>query len=499
VLKFIIPCLAVLAESAWGQSPTINYVVTTGLFDTSFAPGTEVYIYGTFVTHGAGRDFTIEVGDQSGGINVADTAQFITAQIPLTAPTGTQSLRVTYQGQSSNALTVTIAAYAPQFSGGGVTISGPTTPPQYSPYYPFIHNSTGQPVTPTSPAMPGEPIMFNAYGLGATVIPLTLTIAGQSVPLATIQNQPQTAGFSLLAFFVPSKAPAGVDPVILTAGGVNSNTASLPVGAAPAIGTLLNSASFASAGTAAPGSMVSVFGANFGSKTTLSTFPSTTVDGDTVLFGTTPAPIFALAGSAGQINVLVPDELPTSGTINVTVKTAAGTSPAFSLNLAPAAPGIFFDTDPLDPTRKNAVAVAANTAWVAMPLSMAAELGLPSNCTVQAEFCGQPIHPGDYLEIYATGLGAATQNGNPDGAMLPTGSVAPASGNPLYETVATPKVTIGGQAATVLFSGIAPGYTGLYQVDVHIPSNVPTGDDVQLQISMPGGASDSATISIQAP
>jgi uncharacterized protein (TIGR03437 family) len=499
VLKFNILCMAVIAGSAWGQSPTITHVVTTGLLDTSFGPGTEVYIYGTFPSPAAGRDFTIDVGGQSGGINIADNALFITAKIPLTAPTGAQSLTVTYQGQSSNALPVTIAAYAPEFAGGGVTISGSTKPPQYNPYYPFTHNSTGQPVTPASPAVPGEPITSSAYGLGASVTALTLTIAGQSVPLAQIANEPQTAGDSALAFFVPSNAPVGVDPVILTVGGVNSNTATLPVGNAPAIGRLLNGASFASSGTAAPGSLVSIFGENFGSQDKLGTFPSTTVNGDTVLFGTTPAPIFALAASGGQINVLVPDELPTSGTVNVTVQTPSGTSPPFSLKLAAAAPGIFYDTDPLDPTRKNAVAVAANTAWIAMPLSMAASLGLPSNCTVPAAFCGQPMHPGDYLEIYATGLGAATPNGSPDGAVLPTGSVAPVSGNPLYETVATPSVTIGGQAATVVFSGIAPGYTGLYQVDVHIPSNAPTGDDVPLQIAMPGGASDSATISIQSP
>lgn len=500
MLKLKILFMAIIAESAWGQSPTITHVVTTGLFDTSFAPGTELYIYGTFPSPAAGRDFTIDVGGQSGGINIADNALFITAQIPSTAPTGKQSLTVTYQGQSSNALPVTIAAYAPEFSGGGVTIGGgPTNPPQYNPYYPFSHNSTGERVTPTSPAVPGEPITFSAYGLGASVTTANLTIAGQKVPLAQIANRPQTAGSSPFAFLVPSNEPGGVDPVTLTVGGVTSNTASLPVGTAPAIGRLLNGASFASSGTAAPGALLSIFGANFGSQDKLGTFPSTTVNGDTVLFGTTPAPIFALAASGGQINVLVPGELPTSGTVSVTVRTPAGTSPPFSLNLAPAAPGIFYDTDPLDPTRRNAIAVAANTAWVAMPLSMAASLGLPSNCTVPAKFCGQPVHPGDYLEIYSTGLGAATPNGDPAGAVLPTGSVAPASGNPLYETVATPSVKIGGQAATVVFSGIAPGYTGLYQVDVHIPSNVPTGDDVPLQISMPGGASDSATISIQSP
>jgi uncharacterized protein (TIGR03437 family) len=143
VQKFVGICLA-LAGSAWGQSPTITHVVTTGPFDTSFAPGTTVYIFGTFAHPAAGRDFTINVGGQSGGINVADNGVFITAQIPVSAPTGPQSLTVTYLGQSSNSLPVAIAQYAPEFGGRAVTLSGGNAF-QFGPYYPFTHNSTSSP------------------------------------------------------------------------------------------------------------------------------------------------------------------------------------------------------------------------------------------------------------------------------------------------------------------------------------------------------------------
>jgi uncharacterized protein (TIGR03437 family) len=292
--------------------------------------------------------------------------------------------------------------------------------------------------------------------------------------------------------------PLGIDPVVATIAGVASNTASLPVGAAPGIGSVLNGASFKSTGTVAAGSVVSVFGSGFGTQNNLSAFPNATVDSLSVMFGSTAAPIFALAATGGQINVLVPDELGSTGTVNVMVQDASGTSAAQTLNLAPAAPGIFFYADPLVPTRRNAVAVTANTAWIAMPLSLAATMGLPTNCSQvgAGTVCAQPATPGGYLQIYVTGLGQATPNGNPSGAVLPTGSVAPVSGNPLYETVATPAVMIGNQPATVLFSGIAPGYAGLYQVDVQIPANVTAGNDVPVQISI-GGASDSATIAVQ--
>jgi uncharacterized protein (TIGR03437 family) len=147
-------------------------------------------------------------------------------------------------------------------------------------------------------------------------------------------------------------------------------------------------------------------------------------------------------------------------------------------------------------TRRNAVAVTANTAWLAMPTSMATNLGLPTTCSNPASVCGQPAQRGGYLQIYVTGLGKATPNGDPNGAILPTGMLAPVSGNPLYATVQTPTVMIGNQQAPVLFSGIAPGYNGLYQVDVQIPSNITPGSDVPLAIRI-AGASDFATVAIQ--
>ena len=42
--------------------------------------------------------------------------------------------------------------------------------------------------------------------------------------------------------------------------------------------------------------------------------------------------------------------------------------------------------------------------------------------------------------IYFTGGGLATPNGTPSGSPVPSGSVAPADGSTLYETVQTPTV-----------------------------------------------------------
>jgi uncharacterized protein (TIGR03437 family) len=80
--------------------------------------------------------------------------------------------------------------------------------------------------------------------------------------------------------------------------------------------------------------------------------------------------------------------------------------------------------------------------------------------------------------------------------VLPTGSVAPANGSVLYQTVQTPIVTIGGVSTPVLFSGIAPGFAGEYQINIQVPGGVTPGDDVPVVVSMPNGASDSVTIAV---
>lgn len=51
--------------------------------------------------------------------------------------------------------------------------------------------------------------------------------------------------------------------------------------------------------------------------------------------------------------------------------------------------------------------------------------------------------------------------------------------------------------AQVLFSGVGPGYNGLYQVDVQIPSNVSPGSDVPLVITVGQASDSSTTVAIQ--
>jgi uncharacterized protein (TIGR03437 family) len=96
-----------------------------------------------------------------------------------------------------------------------------------------------------------------------------------------------------------------------------------------------------------------------------------------------------------------------------------------------------------------------------------------------------------------TGLGIATPNGDLNGKPLATGQIPPVDGSVLYETPTLPTVTIGGVPVNVLYSVVAPGYPGDYQVAIQVPiSGIPSGDDVPVTVTM-FGTSDTATISIQ--
>jgi len=77
-----------------------------------------------------------------------------------------------------------------------------------------------------------------------------------------------------------------------------------------------------------------------------------------------------------------------------------------------------------------------------------------------------PIPRGSFVQLYANGLGPV--NNQP-------ASGEPSPSQPLATTKVQPQVTIGGQQATVDFSGLIPPYIGLYQVNVKVPTNIGAG------------------------
>ena len=98
-----------------------------------------------------------------------------------------------------------------------------------------------------------------------------------------------------------------------------------------------------------------------------------------------------------------------------------------------------------------------------------------------------PVQVGGFILIYCTGLGNVT------GAIV-EGSPAP---NPPLNTVILPQVSVGNIAAPVTFSGLAPGFAGLYQVNVRIPAGVPAGNAVPVVLMSNGVSSNTVTIVVQ--
>jgi uncharacterized protein (TIGR03437 family) len=97
-----------------------------------------------------------------------------------------------------------------------------------------------------------------------------------------------------------------------------------------------------------------------------------------------------------------------------------------------------------------------------------------------------PAKVGEALVILATGLGPVT----------PKAVDGDNSSDALRNTVTMPKVTIGGEPADVLFSGLSPQFVGLNQINVTVPP-VKAGV-VPLQINIGGiTTSNQVTIAVE--
>jgi len=482
------------------QTPTVTAVVNTaelngGIEDTRLCPGIIATILGTNFGSSS-SNVTVTVG-RTNAAPVQVSPNRIDVQISFDATVGKPWLTVTVGGIASTPFIITLTGVAPT-----VGLTGPSAVD--------IFSAMNVQVTAAAPAHPGDTLILYGAGLGQTN-PATTDFQVYSSPvlLATIptvtvggERAEVTfagyggAGVYQIHFIVPNGVQGSV-PLILSIDGQDSPLVTLPL---TGISAIVNGSSFLNTGTAAPGEYVSLFANGLGSKDQLDAFPSTVVQGVSVTFNGISAPIADLVAGRGQINLIVPSELPATGTVQVQLTTPTGTGASFPLIMNAAAPGIFLINDPSNAKADIAAAEFVNTAWLVVPSSAAAALGIAQNCTASManplSSCAQPAAPGDIVEIYVTGLGEATPKGDPDGTPLATGVVAPANGSVLYETIATPIVELGGIPVTVLFSGITPGTAGEYQIDFTVPTGVTEGDSVPLTVSMPGSTTATATMAI---
>jgi uncharacterized protein (TIGR03437 family) len=231
--------------------------------------------------------------------------------------------------------------------------------------------------------------------------------------------------------------------------------------------TLVNAAS--SAPGMAAGSIASAFGFNLAlsEAAAVSTPLPTSLAGSSVQFGSWPAPLFF--ASSTQVNLQIPWELAAQTQASVVI-TAGGDTSLQTVNLVRYAPGIFAANGA---GTGQGIVLQAGTTLLAAPIATG----------------GLPAAQGQYLTIYATGLGPVTNQ-------PATGQPAAASG-PLSITTVPATVTIGGVAATVTFAGLAPEFVGVYQVNVQMPAGVASGNAIPLTLTIGGVTSNTVTIAVQ--
>jgi len=213
-----------------------------------------------------------------------------------------------------------------------------------------------------------------------------------------------------------------------------------------------------------PGALATIFGSNLTINTAQATsFPLPMTLGGASVYASQSsqnsirAPL--VYASATQINFQVPSGL-TPGTANFYVTVGAGNSLAFTVNVVSSGPAIFQDTS------NHAVAQNAGA-------------GYTTNSGTA------PAASGSVVVVYLTGQGVV-DHPVADGAATPDSPLANATG--------TPSATIGGVNAPVQFLGLTPGYAGLAQANIQVPS-LATGA-YPLVITVGGYVSSSAAISV---
>ena len=252
-------------------------------------------------------------------------------------------------------------------------------------------------------------------------------------------------------------AAAPFQPVVYKPAMVSVNIGNLPASTQvwvmepAADAAAVNAASFASGTPVAPGSIASLFGKFTGSQSAAAgSYPLTRNLGNTeVMVGGKAAALYY--ASSGQVNFQVPfSQAPAQ--VLAEVRVGGQTVARAPLTVVPNAPGVFAVAN--QDGRVNSGAV--------------------------------PARPGEVLHIYGTGQGEVTP-------AIEDGTAAPSQ--TLSRSTTMPNVFLMGQQLTVLYSGLAPGFAGLWQLDVQLPADVGTGNALSLTV-VNGLASNAVTVSV---
>ncbi|MGO9228193.1 MAG: Ig-like domain repeat protein [Bryobacteraceae bacterium] len=360
-------------------------------------------------------------------------------------------------GSGNVAVTANLAGLQPGVYTGqvGIAASGTSNPDAIIPVTLVLTSgttavATGSILQPVQPAGDflvnlGVPVLLEASMLSSTGQP----VAGDTVEVSFTTGEPPvtlsgTSNGTYAGVWTPTQ-PGPVSLLFLSSSApaaIVTGTVIDPGNGQPAMSAIgaVSGASFVSGMPLAPGSIASIFGVNLAAQTALAPgLPQLTpLGGATLTINGVAAPLFA--ATPGQLNLFVPWELEPQTTATMVLSTAGGVAALADVPVAPQSPGVF----QID-AAGDAAAVHLNGALVSVTA---------------------PADTGELLEIFATGL-------CPVAAPPADGTAAPSSPPLVCQT--TPQVTIGDVPAQVLFAGLAPGFAGLYQLNVVVPEGLPSG------------------------
>ncbi len=270
-------------------------------------------------------------------------------------------------------------------------------------------------------------------------------------PLYDSNAQPNAPLYSFTEFTTPTIADGKV--FVPTAFGIATYGEFAPK---PAVAGVADGAGF-SADALAPGSLISIFGAGLAATTARAqSVPlPLSIDDVSVTINDIGAPVLYV--SPQQLNVQIPQEIG-AGPAKLVVRALGQQSDAVSITLKTAAPSLFID-----------------------PLGQAAALD-PDGSSNSGQ---SPAAPGSVVSLFFTGLGP-TSDSIDDGD-------APKAGSVVW-TASPVSATIGGKPAAVEFAGLAPGYPGVAQINLKIPTLAPGAYPVVITIA--GVISNTAQVAV---
>jgi uncharacterized protein (TIGR03437 family) len=225
-----------------------------------------------------------------------------------------------------------------------------------------------------------------------------------------------------------------------------------------------------------PGAYGTVFGMNLANCRTAPSAPyPTSASNTSVTVNDLPAPLTYL--SPEQINFLIPQAVAPNKSAKVTVTRGATTDDTALFTISD---GVMLEAAP-------AVFSYAQSDGVSRAIMQNSDYSL--NGPASGDGSVRPLRLGEAGTIYAEGLGTVSP-------AIPDGVPAPQS--PFSNTTNTTDVLVNDVLQNVLFSGLAPGFSGLFQVNFVLDPATPIKDQNNLQVRVRGESSPSLAVSLSA-